>query len=40
MQAVKKPVTLENFHQQEALRVLLLSDKQWLIISVALLILL
>ena len=40
MQAVKQPVTLESFDHLEALKVLLLSDKLWLIISVALLILL
>ena len=37
---VKQPVTLESFGHREALKMLLLSDKLWLIISVALLILL
>ena len=40
MQAVKQPVTLKSFYHQEALKMLLLSDELWLIISVALLILL
>ena len=40
MQAVKQPVTLESFDYREALKMLLLSDELWLIISVALLILL
>ena len=40
MQAVKQPVTLESFNHQEALKIILLSDKLWWIISVALLILL
>ena len=40
MQAVKQPVTLESFNHQEALKIILLSDELWWIISVALLILL
>ena len=40
MQAVKQPVILESFHHQQALKMLLLSIEQWLIISVAFLILL
>ena len=40
MQAVKQAVTLESFDHQEPLKMLFLSDKLWLIISVALLILL
>ena len=39
MQTVKQPVTLESFDHRQALKMLLLSDEQWLIISVALLIL-
>ena len=37
MQALKQPVTLESFNHGEALK-MLLSDKLWLIIFVALLI--
>ena len=40
MQAVKQPVTLESFHHQKALKMLLPSTEQWLIIFVAFLILL
>ena len=40
MQALKEPVTLENFDYQEAFTFLHLSDELWLIITVALLILL
>ena len=39
MQAVKQAVTLESFDHQKALKILLLSDEPWLIVSVALLIL-
>ena len=38
MQAVKQPATLKSINYPEALLMLLLSDKLWLIISVALLI--
>ena len=37
MQAVKQPVTLESFGHWEALKIIILSDELWLIISVALL---
>ena len=40
MQAVKQPVTLERFDHRESLKMLPLSEEQWLSISVALLILL
>ena len=40
MQVMKQPVTLESFKRWEALRILLLSDKLWMIIYVTLLILL
>ena len=40
MQAVKQPVTLENFDHWEVLKMLLLSEKLWLIASVDHLILL
>ena len=40
MQAMKQPLTLDGLDHREALKMLLLSDELWLIISVALLILL
>ena len=40
MQAVKQLVTLESFNHRDALKMLLLSDELWLIISAALFILL
>ena len=40
MQVEKQPVTLESFDHREALKMFLLSDELWLIISVTLLILL
>ena len=40
LQAVKQPVTLESFDQQQALKILLLSDELWLIISVSVILLL
>ena len=40
MQAVKQPITFESFDHREALKMFLLSDELWLIISVALLVLL
>ena len=40
LQAVKQPVTLESFDHQEALKILLLSDELWLIISVSVILLL
>ena len=40
MQAVKQPVTLENFEHREALKMLLLLEELWLMLFVALLVLL
>ena len=39
MEDVEQPVTLESFDYQEALKMLLLSDELWLIMSVGLLLL-